>query len=106
MHREETQHTDELVVFRAGGLLFFDYRLAASLHVMEDNDLSPNDIVRVFNRELQVPTVERQYGDMTMDNVRREFLSMRRWEVSRGKDRWKELKERGGEVDPFWLRGY
>ncbi|KAI0802103.1 hypothetical protein BC629DRAFT_1496657 [Irpex lacteus] len=103
---------DEVALIKAGGLFLLhelvETQSALSLFWLLNPDLTLNEIVPLLTdrgtilRDQVVETFSpNESGMEELRLVRR----IQRWEVRHGIVRWKEFKERGGEVEDYWIDG-
>ena len=96
---------DWVMIFAAGGLMFVHYLDLDSIYVM-DHRASIGGIARAVDQgRIEDVCVETVFeGDLPCSAETYRYLTMWRTEkTSSGRNRWRELKQRGGDVDPAWL---
>lgn len=100
LHREE----ECITVFTVGGLLCVRDQEMCCYYVMQPH-VTVDDIVNWVNAGhvvSELPVLQLT-GDATVDYESQRFTVMWEWEwAEHGRNRWQELKDRGGEVDACW----
>ena len=83
-------------------LMFVD-----GLMITFEPGISLTDIVNAADtgRVSQLPHTFFNDANIVQEMVDRNFLDLWEWEWYNGRNRWQELKDRGGEVDSSWLEG-
>ena len=92
-----------VTVFEAGGLLYVDYEDHNALFIV-DEGLTIDDIDPVYWGDFIPLGMTRINGDATAITDQFRFPDMWAWEWdSTGRNRWQEMKDRGGDVSDRWL---
>ena len=91
-----------VTVFEAGGLLYVDHEDLNALYIV-DEGLTINDFEPVFSGHFIPHGLTLLEGDCTASTDYFRFSEMWAWEWdTSGRNRWQEMKDRGGEVDELW----
>ena len=91
-------------IFRVGSLLIVEDEWEEEFHVLDTTNVyEAMDIVDSGSNFLRHVSLGCHKMDRTVENESSRFLGMWQMEwMDRGRNRWQELKDRGGEVDPCW----
>ena len=89
------------VVAKAGGLMLM---FVDEMMITFEPSISLTDIVNAADtgRVSQLPHTFFNDANIVQEMVDRNFLDLWEWEWYNGRNRWRELKDRGGQVDPMW----
>lgn len=91
-------------IFKAGGLMFIFFEQADSISVLQPGISAPEAARAVNESRIEDLCVETATDEHLCSSESYRYFILWQWEkFAFGRNRWRELKARGGEVDPVWL---